>query len=138
MLDAFAMSFVEQAPGASEPAAAAGGLAPVEKAESQPERAAGRARRVPCLQICLMCAPPGVGALVLPPDEVSGNCESLQVLELERRFAFGRQELIVSMAPIPAPERCPPSLESAGVTPQETVTRICCTGCCPCQSREVS
>jgi hypothetical protein len=84
------MSFVEQAPGAGEPAAAAGGLAPVEKAEGQPERAAGRARRVPCPQTCLMRAPPGVGALVVPPDEVSGNCESLQVLELERRFASGR------------------------------------------------
>ena len=134
LLHTVQVSFVQQATGPGDPAATAGRLAPAEEAEGQPERAPDRSLHAAPAQPLVMGARPGIGAVVVPPDQVRRRGQPLQVLDLQRGFPVGGRQLRERIRPCPAPERLPapiqrigrrhpPSPRQGGHTRVEPVTR---------------
>jgi hypothetical protein len=111
LLDTVLLEVVEQPAGPGDPAATTGDLAPVEVAEGQPERAPDRSLHAAPAQELVMRARPGVGAVVVPPDQVGGRRQPLQVLRLERGLPVGGRQLRKRIRPRPTPVRRPAPIE---------------------------
>ncbi len=82
-----------------EPAAAAGEVTPVQEVEGQPERAPRGSRRVAQAKALLTPALPQVGAVAVPPDQVSSHRKPLDVLRRQRRLVVRRRELGIRIGP---------------------------------------
>ena len=99
MLGAVGWAAGQHPPGPGHPAAPAGQLAPVEQAEGHPEGAPGGPLGLAPGQQLLVGPGPGLGALVVPPDQEGGGGQPLQVVGLQRRRLVGRRQPFVGVGP---------------------------------------
>jgi hypothetical protein len=114
LLDAVLLEVVEQPAGPGDPAATTGDLAPVEEADGQPERAPDRSLHAAQPQERMMRTRPGVGAVVVPPDQERGCRQPLQVLRLERGLPVGGRQQSEGIPQACPPEGLPAPIERVG------------------------
>src|SRR6185503_5568728 len=83
LLDAIGSALVQQSAGPRDPAATASPLAPIQQAESEPERAADGSRQVAPREVVLMRLRPGVAARLVLAEQVCSGRQALPVPGLE-------------------------------------------------------
>jgi hypothetical protein len=110
-LDAVQVAVVEQSPGASEPAVAAGHLAAVQEFETQPERAPGGTGCIPHAQAFVERSRRGIVAVVVPARQIGSHGEPLEIRSLEWRLVIRRGEFGDRVRPGPPIEGVPAATE---------------------------
>ena len=97
--------------GPSQPAAGGGHLAAEEEGEVDPQRVAGGARPVAAPEAIVVGPRPERGAVAVLADEVRGDRQLFEIVEVERRQVIGRRQLSVGVAPALLAERFPARVE---------------------------
>src|SRR6266536_3264648 len=113
-LGAVQAAVVKQPPGPGEPPTAASELAPVQKGETQPERAPGGPRRITKAQPFVIRARRDVGTVVVPAGQVSGQRKSLKILRRKRRLTIRGRQPGIGIRPGPPAKRAPALIECTG------------------------